>query len=54
MGCTGKFSKCPEGIILGCGNPLLDMRAEVTLEFLKKWNLEENDAIIADDKHIAM
>uniref|UniRef100_A0A8R1Y0A8 Adenosine kinase n=1 Tax=Onchocerca volvulus TaxID=6282 RepID=A0A8R1Y0A8_ONCVO len=29
MQCTRKFSKCPEGIILGYGDPLLDMRVEV-------------------------
>ncbi|EFO19408.1 hypothetical protein LOAG_09086 [Loa loa] len=46
--------KCPEGIILGCGNSLLDMRVEVSPEFLKKWNLEENNAIIACDEHIPM
>uniref|UniRef100_A0A0R3S132 Adenosine kinase n=1 Tax=Elaeophora elaphi TaxID=1147741 RepID=A0A0R3S132_9BILA len=51
---TEGSSGCPEGIILGCGNPLLDMRVEVDREFLRKWNLEENDAIIADDERIPM
>ncbi|VIO87827.1 Adenosine kinase-like [Brugia malayi] len=54
MQCTGNFSRCPEGVILGCGNPLLDMRVEVSLDFLKKWNLEEDDAIIADDERMPM
>uniref|UniRef100_A0A915PHD7 Adenosine kinase n=1 Tax=Setaria digitata TaxID=48799 RepID=A0A915PHD7_9BILA len=51
---TERISKCREGIILGCGNPLLDIRADVSNEFLKKWNLKENDAIIADDQRIHM
>uniref|UniRef100_A0A1I8EEL8 Adenosine kinase n=1 Tax=Wuchereria bancrofti TaxID=6293 RepID=A0A1I8EEL8_WUCBA len=28
MQCTRNFPRCPEGVILGCGNPLLDMRVE--------------------------
>uniref|UniRef100_A0AAF5PIZ7 Adenosine kinase n=1 Tax=Wuchereria bancrofti TaxID=6293 RepID=A0AAF5PIZ7_WUCBA len=42
MQCTRNFPRCPEGVILGCGNPLLDMRVEV------------NDAIIADDDRMRM
>ncbi|KAK6748674.1 hypothetical protein RB195_001345 [Necator americanus] len=44
----------PEGILLGCGNPLLDLQAVVGKDFLDKWNLKENDAILCDDKHNAM
>ncbi|EJW83773.1 adenosine kinase [Wuchereria bancrofti] len=37
MQCTRNFPRCPEGVILGCGNPLLDMRVEVSLDFLKRF-----------------
>ncbi|KAK6051987.1 hypothetical protein COOONC_10508, partial [Cooperia oncophora] len=44
----------PEGVLLGCGNPLLDIQAVVGKDFLDKWGLKENDAILCDDKHNAM
>ncbi|GMR47907.1 hypothetical protein PMAYCL1PPCAC_18102, partial [Pristionchus mayeri] len=44
----------PDGILLGMGNPLLDLQAKVEKEFLDKWGLKENDAILCDDKHVAM
>lgn len=43
-----------EGILLGCGNPLLDYQARVTKEFLDKWKLKENDAILLDDDRASM
>ncbi|EPB80420.1 kinase, PfkB family [Ancylostoma ceylanicum] len=43
-----------EGVLLGCGNPLLDLQATVGKDFLDKWNLKENDAILCDDQHNAM
>ena len=36
------------------GNPLLDLQTTVTKEFLDKWGLKENDAILCDDKHVPM
>lgn len=33
------------------GNPLLDISANVDKEFLAKYELKENDAIIASEKH---
>lgn len=33
------------------GNPLLDISANVDEDFLKKYDLKPNDAILADDKH---
>ncbi|VDM95339.1 unnamed protein product [Thelazia callipaeda] len=54
MATSQKLSKCSEGIILGCGNPLLDLQTDVNLEYLQKWNLNENDAILASDQHIPM
>jgi len=44
----------PEGIILGMGNPLLDISAQCDESFLKKYDLEANNAILAEDKHIPM
>ncbi|CAJ1893166.1 unnamed protein product [Sphenostylis stenocarpa] len=40
-----------EGILLGMGNPLLDISATVDPEFLKKYGLGLNNAILAHDKH---
>lgn len=33
------------------GNPLLDISATVDHEFLKKYDLRSNDAILAEEKH---
>ncbi|XP_020285472.1 adenosine kinase 2 isoform X2 [Pseudomyrmex gracilis] len=40
-----------EGLLLGMGNPLLDISAIVDHEFLKKYDLKSNNAILAEDKH---
>ncbi|XP_017778773.1 PREDICTED: adenosine kinase 2 isoform X2 [Nicrophorus vespilloides] len=40
-----------EGLLLGVGNPLLDISAKVNLEFLSKYDMKKNDAILAEDKH---
>ncbi|XP_031637443.1 adenosine kinase [Contarinia nasturtii] len=41
-----------EGLLLGCGNPLLDIIATVDDEFLQKYGLKPDDAILADEvKH---
>lgn len=34
------------------GNPLLDLQVEVDAEYLKKYDLKENDAILAEEKHL--
>lgn len=39
-------------LILGMGNPLLDFSAVVTTEFLQKYNLKSNDAILYDKEDI--
>lgn len=44
----------PEGILLGIGNPLLDMTITANEAFLKKYDLEANNAIMAEPKHEAM
>jgi len=41
-----------EGALFGMGNPLLDMSANIDADFLKKYGLESNNAIIAEDKHM--
>lgn len=33
------------------GNPLLDISATVDTEFLQKYDLKSNNAILAEDKH---
>uniref|UniRef100_A0A1B6DN45 Adenosine kinase n=1 Tax=Clastoptera arizonana TaxID=38151 RepID=A0A1B6DN45_9HEMI len=43
-----------EGMLLGMGNPLLDLSANVDDQFLKKYNLKANDAILAEDKHMKL
>jgi adenosine kinase len=43
-----------EGILLGMGNPLLDISAVVKSDFLAKYGLKENDAILAADQHQPM
>jgi len=41
-----------EGLILGMGNPLLDISAPVDEKLLNKYDLKANDAILAEEKHI--
>ncbi|KAG4074084.1 hypothetical protein HA402_014289 [Bradysia odoriphaga] len=40
-----------EGLLLGCGNPLLDISATVDAEFLAKYDMQPNNAILAEEKH---
>lgn len=40
-----------EGVILGMGNPLLDITATVDEAVLTKYGLEANNAILAEEKH---
>jgi len=39
------------GTIFGLGNPLLDITASVDAEFLAKFDLKANDAILSTEKH---
>ncbi|KAK8926162.1 Adenosine kinase 2 [Platanthera zijinensis] len=43
-----------DGILLGMGNPLLDISAVVDNEFLHKYDLKLNNAILAEEKHLPM
>ncbi|XP_055628467.1 uncharacterized protein LOC129769953 [Toxorhynchites rutilus septentrionalis] len=40
------------GILLGCGNPLLDISATVDEQFLANYELLPNNAILAEEKHM--
>ena len=42
----------PEGVLFGMGNPLLDISAEEGGELLKKYDLQPNNAILAEEKHL--
>lgn len=41
-------------ILLGMGNPLLDIAAQVDEDFLKKYDVKLNNAILAEPKHLPM
>jgi adenosine kinase len=41
-----------EGMLLGMGNPLLDISATVKPELLAKHSLKSNDAILTEDEAI--
>lgn len=43
-----------QGILVGCGNPLLDISATVDDNFLQKYDLKPNDAILAAEKHMPL
>lgn len=40
-----------KGVLMGMGNPLLDMSAEVGQDILDKYGLKMDDAILAEEKH---
>ncbi|WOL15947.1 hypothetical protein Cni_G24729 [Canna indica] len=43
-----------ERVLLGMGNPLLDISAVVDEEFLGRYDIKLNDAILAEEKHLPM
>jgi adenosine kinase len=43
-----------EGALLGMGNPLLDISANVDADLLKKYELKENLAILAEKQHLPL
>jgi adenosine kinase len=43
-----------QGILLGMGNPLLDISAVVDEAFLAKYDVKPGNAILAEDKHLPM
>ena len=42
----------PENVLLGMGNPLLDISATVEKDMLTKHNLKSNDAILTEEEQI--
>lgn len=46
------MAKLRDGLLLGCGNPLLDISANVDDNFLTKYDLLPNNAILAEEKHM--
>jgi adenosine kinase len=44
----------PEGTLFGMGNPLLDIVADADAEFLEKYSLKPNNAILAESIHQPM
>eukprot|EP00049_Salpingoeca_infusionum_P017178 m.352018 g.352018 ORF g.352018 m.352018 type:complete len:345 (+) comp16422_c0_seq1:74-1108(+) len=46
------MAEVQEGILLGMGNPLLDISAHVEPALLEKYGLEHNLAILAEEKHL--
>ena len=42
----------PENVLLGMGNPLLDISATVERDMLSKHNLKSNDAILTEEEQI--
>lgn len=42
----------PEKILCGLGNPLLDIQASIAPGYLKKYNLESNNQILAEESHL--
>ena len=43
-----------EGVILGMGNPLLDITAPVEMSYLEKYDLQLDSAILAEPSHMAI
>lgn len=43
-----------ENVLLGMGNPLLDISADVENDFLEKYDVKLNNAILAEEKHQPM
>lgn len=40
-----------KGALLGIGNPLLDISADVSQDILDKYELKMNNAILCEEKH---
>ncbi|KAH8954997.1 hypothetical protein BDL97_08G111300 [Sphagnum fallax] len=49
-----KKRKLTEGLLMGMGNPLLDISAVVDHAFLNRYQLTLNNAILAEEKHYPM
>ncbi|XP_047992002.1 adenosine kinase isoform X1 [Leguminivora glycinivorella] len=45
---------CDEGLLVGIGNPLLDISASVDDALLAKYDMKPDDAIMAEEKHMPL
>mmetsp|Transcript_5639 Transcript_5639/g.12532 ORF Transcript_5639/g.12532 Transcript_5639/m.12532 type:complete len:350 (-) Transcript_5639:19-1068(-) len=54
MAATASASADLKGAIMGLGNPLLDISAEVGMDIVEKYGLKMGDAVLAEDKHIPL
>ena len=45
------MEEVPEGVLVGFGNPLLDITVVTNEAFLQKYKLDANNAILADESH---
>lgn len=46
------FTELPDSMLVGLGNPLLDITATVDANYLQKYDLKANDAILAEERHL--
>lgn len=46
------MEECNKIVLVGMGNPLLDISSEVPDELLKKYDLKTGNAILAEEKHM--
>ncbi len=49
---TLNLDSCPEGALIGMGNPLLDISAHVPHSLLDKYEVKAGTACLAEDKHL--
>lgn len=49
---NGYPSPLSQGILFGMGNPLLDISADVTTDYLDKYELKPNNATLAEPRHL--
>eukprot|EP01023_Acetabularia_acetabulum_P027410 TRINITY_DN2595_c0_g1_i1.p1 TRINITY_DN2595_c0_g1~~TRINITY_DN2595_c0_g1_i1.p1 ORF type:complete len:373 (+),score=83.12 TRINITY_DN2595_c0_g1_i1:39-1157(+) len=49
-----RFMSGLKNVLLGLGNPLLDISANVDQAFLDKYEIKMNDQILAEEKHVPM
>lgn len=48
------MAQVPEGVVFGCGNPLLDISSHVGSEVLEKYGLKPANAILAEPQHLPL
>ena len=49
-----KFFRMSGKKLCGMGNPLLDIQATVAAGYLERYDLDSNNQILAEDKHLPM